>query len=90
MKLLNLKPIPTLKEISKLIELKGIKRKYVARQLNMTPEYLSNILNGRVSPKNVGETLQRIKECLDGEVSGERMKIEKADVEFQAKKEAEL
>jgi transcriptional regulator with XRE-family HTH domain len=66
MKTLNLKPIPTLKEISGLINSKGMKRKFLADKLKMTPEYLSNILNGRVNPKNIGETLQRIEEYLNG------------------------
>lgn len=53
--------------IRQLIEEKGLKQAYVARKANMTPQKLSDILNGR-SPLYV-EQLKPISEALGVEES---------------------
>jgi len=54
----------TIEKIKEVLEAKGMKKKKLAERLSMTPQYLSNILNGRVVPGNLKETLDRIEMIL--------------------------
>lgn len=55
-----------LRKIKEQIEGRGLKNSFVAQQIGMTPQHFSSIINGRVTPANIDETVEKILDYLLG------------------------
>lgn len=62
-------------DLEDYIDLKGVKKKYFAKQLGITPQALSKIVSGKGAPRK--KTAQKIVELTNGEVTFEDLFKEK-------------